>query len=235
VNLFSYKRFRGYSLRRLLLIPIVLLGLLLLLQAGYYLWVLTDNDDLQKADLIVVFEGGEYDRARTAYNLLDQAYAPNLLISPGTEKKLALYERKFQPSLPYDRVMENKSRTTLENAVHTSEILKENGFQSAILVTSWNHMPRSYFLLRAMTMRSGFRFQQHPVATGKLDQGNWYRHGVGWKMVYNEMAKLWGSLFELAHYRLTGQLTDQPPGKSFVAARLKRHLLFDIDRKLLHR
>jgi hypothetical protein len=87
--------------KRFLLLLAALTALLLLLEAGYFAWVLTRNNNLEKADLIVAFEGG-YDRSRTAYRLVDQSYAPNLLISPATEKKLWVYEKRFQPSQPYE-------------------------------------------------------------------------------------------------------------------------------------
>ena len=229
----SNRPFFPRTLRRLFLISVALPSLLLASQAGYFLWVLTGEKHLQRADLIVVFEG-EYHRVEPAYNLVDQAFAPNLLISPGTERKLEIYEKRFRPTQPYNRVMEEQSRTTLENAVHTGDLIKENRFESAILVTSWYHMPRSYLLLRATISGAGVKIQKHPVATGKLNRSNWYRHSLGWKMLYNEMVKLWGSLAELAHYRITGELTEQAPGKSQMAARLKQLLLFTIDHSAIN-
>jgi uncharacterized SAM-binding protein YcdF (DUF218 family) len=220
-------------LKRLPLILAVLPALLLVLEASYFVWVLAGDEDLQKADLIIAFEGG-YDRVRTAYRLVDQSYAPNLLISPATEKKLWVYEKRFQPSQPYARIMEEKSRTTLENAVYTQRILEDKGFRSAILITSWDHMPRSYFLLRATTFASKVIIQPYPVATGKVNQDNWYRHTEGWKMVYNEMVEFWGSLIELAKYKITGELPEQVPGESTLATRLKQLFLFKIDHRSLH-
>jgi hypothetical protein len=48
------------------------------------------------------------------------------------------------------------------------------------------------------------------------------------------MLKLWGSLYELARYRLTGDLTEQVPGVSGPGCRLKEALLFKIDHHLLN-
>jgi len=217
--------------RRIGLVLVALPALLLVLEAGYFAWVLTGDKPLHKADLIVAFEGG-YDRVRTAYHLVDQSYAPNLLISPATEKKLWVYEKRFQPSQPYARIMEEKSRTTLQNAVYTQHILEDNGFRSAILVTSWNHMPRSYFLLKAMTGGSEV-IQPHPIATENVDQINWYRYRLGWKMIYNEMVEFWESLIEFAKYKITGEISDHAPGESGLAAFLKQVLLFKIDHKSL--
>ena len=72
-------------------------------------------------------------------------------------------------------------------------------------------MPRSYLLLKAMIGGSEV-IQPHPIATGNVDQTNWYRHRTGWKMVYNEMVEFWGSLIELARYKVSGELPEQVPG-----------------------
>jgi uncharacterized SAM-binding protein YcdF (DUF218 family) len=41
-------------------------------------------------------------------------------------------------------IIENASTTTRENAVFTQKIIAEKGFKSVLLLTSANHMPRSY-------------------------------------------------------------------------------------------
>jgi uncharacterized SAM-binding protein YcdF (DUF218 family) len=234
ISLPRFKRFfSARILRRLLLVCVAVPIFLLVLETGYFVWALAGGGALQEADLVVAFEGG-YGRIRAAYSLVDHSYAANLLISPATEHTLKVYEKRFLPSRSYDRVMEDKSRTTLENAVHTGEVIRENRFQSAILVTSWDHMPRSYFFLRTITCGSGIRIQRHPVGTGSLSQTNRYRHRLGWKMVYNEMVQFWGSLIELAQFRISGELPDQALGKSGLAGRLKQILLFDLNGKSLH-
>ncbi|MBN1105623.1 MAG: hypothetical protein JXL84_19600, partial [Deltaproteobacteria bacterium] len=75
--------------------------------------------------------------------------------------------------------------------------------------------------------------QTREVATGSLDRSNWYRHKLGWKMVYNEMVEFWGSLLEYTLYRIKGRFAEGVPGKSSFLGRLKQFLLFEIDRKLL--
>lgn len=190
--------------------------------------MLSYEADLGHADLIVAFEGRD-NRAAEAYRLLERSYAQNLVISPATERTLRVYEKKYVPSQPFRRIVEEQSRTTLENAVYTKRIIDDHDFRSAILVTSWDHMPRSYFLLKAMLLGSEVSLQPSMVATGRLDSANWYRYKTGWKMVYNEMVEFWGSMIELAKYRLSGNLSAEAPGKSSLAGRLKRFLLFDVD------
>jgi len=57
---------------------------------------------------------------------------------------------------------------------------------------------------------------------------------AGWKMVCNERVEFWGSLIELVKYRVRGDLSDDVPGRSGLAGRLKPFLLFEIDNKSLH-
>jgi hypothetical protein len=99
-----------------------------------------------------------------------------------------------------------------------------------ILVIAWYHMPWSYFLLNAFIPSSILHFQIYPVATGGLNNHNWFRARIGWKLVYSEMVKFWGSIIELIHYQLKGQLPYQPVGKSEFVERLKNVFLLRINR-----
>ena len=163
--------------------------------------------------------------------MADQAYAPALVISPADDRRLEAYDRLYRPSRLFAKLSEEKARTTFENALYTANIVKRNGFKSLILITSWDHMPRSYLLLKMMLMGCGTHIYPHAVATGAIDQGNWYRHVLGWKMVYNEMVETWGSLLECVGYRATGRLPAIAPGKLGLLGRLKSIFLFEIDLK----
>jgi uncharacterized SAM-binding protein YcdF (DUF218 family) len=214
--------------RRLLLAPLILAALAIGAEAAYFVFVLFGGESLGKADLIVAFEGRD-GRARAAYKLVEMGLAPNLIISPADGTRLDAFEDAFNPTRPFARIVEENSRTTLENAVHTKELIRDHGFSSAILVTSWDHMPRAYLLLRAMLLGSGVRIATHSVPTGRVGPANWYLHSVGWKMAYNETVEVWGSLFELVQYQITGRPPHGTPGKSGWLKWVKQHLLFKID------
>lgn len=201
-------------------------------QMAFFYHILMHDKPLEKADLIVVF-AGRSDRAKEGYRLIDRNYAPNLVISPATESKLSVYKNKYLPNRPVNRIVEGNSRTTLENAVYTKEIMTERHLNSAILVTSWDHMPRSYFLLRLLRLGTGIRVQTHKVATGRLNSANWFRNKLGWKMVYNEMVDVWGSLFEYANYQIKDRLPEHTSGGSVFFSRMRQLLLFEIDEKSL--
>jgi len=101
--------------------------------------------------------------------------------------------------------------------------------RTVILVTSWDHMPRSYLLLRILTYSTPIQIQRSRVSTGGLDATNWYRSPEGWKRTYNEMMEIWGSLYELAAYRMRGALPQEAPNKSTVASFLRKMLLFKLE------
>ena len=178
--------------------------------------------------MIVAFEGS-YSRVRMAYRLADQAYAPTLVISPASASRLSQYDHSYRPTRRFNKIIEDKARTTFENALYTRKIIKQNGFKTVNLVTSWNHMPRAYLLLKLLLAGSGTRVKPNSVATGKLDQENWFRTIIGWKMIYNEILKTWGSLFEMAQYGLDGQVSITEPGKTNLFIGLKKILLLKID------
>lgn len=193
-----------------------------------FIRVLSKKPVPRQAELIVSFEGRD-GRAQTAYKLAEDADAATLVISPATRQRLKAYDRRYRPKKRIKRIVEKKARTTFENAFYTRDIAEKNGFDTVILVTSWDHMPRAYMLLRIMLIGSGTRIFPHPVPTGPLNRDNWYHHANGWKMIFNEMVETWGSLIEYAHYRTSGRLPKNQPGKRGFFSGLKKIILFDID------
>lgn len=75
-------------------------------------------------------------------------------ISGGYEGEAEAAERFFSAfGIPPDRlVKENASRTTYENTVNTAELLKSQGLENCLLITSAYHMPRAVGLFRAAGM-----------------------------------------------------------------------------------
>ncbi len=89
-------------------------------------------------------------------------------------------------------ISEPYAATTYENAHYVSQIIREHGFDSVILVTSWYHMPRSYLLLRLHLLGSGAKIiscavGQRPSALSGLIKSRFVR---------GEFIKFWGSLAE---------------------------------------
>jgi uncharacterized SAM-binding protein YcdF (DUF218 family) len=219
-------------MRRILLTFLLIPAFFLSVEAALFLTILLDDDGLAKADLIAVFAGSP-DRIEAGYRLVSSSYGENLAISPATEGMLDHYERRYRPAATFTRIMERQARTTFENALLTGELATTNGFKSVIVVTSWYHLPRSFILLRLLSLGSELDTQGFGVATGKISLANWYRHGVGWKMVYNEMVECWGSFLELVQFKWSGRLPEKESQPSATLALLKRIFLFEINERSL--
>ena len=92
------------------------------------------------------------------------------------------------------------------------------------MVTSAYHMPRSYFLMKLVSFGSGTRI--HLFKATDESENMWQYVTVNWKVIYNEMIELWGSLFEGLYYKIFGQLPSDHPGMVNAAKRLKAVFLF---------
>lgn len=109
--------------------------------------------DYPHADL-----GAAADRVWHAARLYHAGKAPMVMLSGGRNDWQADWPSQAQTmaqfladlGVPLDAmVLEERSRSTYENAIYSAELMQERGFTSALLITSALHMPRSEALLRA--------------------------------------------------------------------------------------
>ena len=219
-------------LKRCTLLAALVFGALVAAQGVFFLRILTEPSRIVHADLIAAFEGRP-ERTREAYTLADRGYASTLVISPAEKQQLEAFGRQYQTDASLVVLPEEKARTTFENALYTSRIIRAHGYKRIILVTSWNHIPRSCLLLKLMLVGSDTRIYPHPVATGAITSRNWYHRAIGWEMIYNEMVESWGSIVELVGYKIKSDLPRTQSGKSFFPTALKKFILFKITDKTL--
>lgn len=116
-------------------------------------WYLSPQDVLEKADAIVVVSGGDNNqRIEKAVQLYKESWAPFILFSGAAAEgdvsnALAMKRIAVSKGVPASRIlMEEKSRTTEENAELSAVIIKEEGYKSIILVTSPYHQRRTFQL-----------------------------------------------------------------------------------------
>ena len=196
--------------------------LVLLIEGIYFFKILHSEPAITKTDAIVVFNGSK-ERIEVGCKLARLGYAPYLIISPADSKKISAYQRKYTLPLSVNIIKEDKARTTFENALYCSRIIKHYKLNSIVLVTSDYHMSRSYILMKIFLIGSGINIQIEGVESVK------YRtKEKQLKIVYNEMVRMWGSLVELVCFQFSRQVPETPL-KSYKAVQwLKSVLLFNV-------
>ncbi|MGB5212343.1 MAG: YdcF family protein [Anderseniella sp.] len=163
--------------------PITALSLINSLEEQY---PIVSIDTLPKADVAIVLGGVSVqsqglnpyadlksgaDRILHAVRLLKAGKVDRILVSSGRPVSqldsrseaeiIAGFLREFGVD-DADIVLESKSRNTHENAINSLARMRENGFTSALLVTSALHMPRAAAVFR----KAGVKFS--PVSIDAL-------------------------------------------------------------------
>ena len=219
-------RVRLYQILRVLITACLMFLLILLIQLSIYLSFFFYDQPLHEADAIAVFSGSNA-RVKAGYELANKGLASYLITSPASDKQLIQYKRKYHSSPTIRIILEDRARTTFENALYVSKIIRQRQLKNIILVTHSNHMPRSYLLLRLMTLFSGIEIQTYKVPlTGPnstpLSFTTWC------KLFHNEMVEFWGSMGELAYWAAFGNTPDDDHNESGVLKFLKSVLLFQV-------
>jgi uncharacterized SAM-binding protein YcdF (DUF218 family) len=132
--------------KRFLKVLMILVALVLLLAAGLLLFpqvFLRVDSGPVKADVIIVLGGGTHERPEYAARLFLDHAAPRILISGRGDDEInrRILVRDGVPAR--DITVENKSKTTRENALFCAPLLKAEKVRSAIIVTSWYHSRRA--------------------------------------------------------------------------------------------
>lgn len=173
---------------------VVILLILFSIQTGWFIFIMARPPKLEHADLISVFAGDET-RVTTGIDATRAGKAKHFAISSfpqGSDWK----KRIDQLSQETVYVHRTGARSTWQDAAETARLMRRHRWHSVILVTSYHHMPRSYFLLRLATLSSGPRIVPYPVAYQGINGHNWHHCSEGRRLFLSEMWQFWGSLLE---------------------------------------
>jgi uncharacterized SAM-binding protein YcdF (DUF218 family) len=210
-------------LRRIVVALLGLLATLVAVELVFFAAIMATGDGADEADAVVVF-GGAAGRIQTGYRLMRAGRAQYLLISTATPGAAALYDARYGGGDPVRHLYETQARTTLENAVHSGEIIRREGLDSVILVTSRWHMPRAYLMLESQLVGSGVKVYRHAAGDASGADFDSWRSQVFRTHVYRELIELWGSLGELIFFWVNGDLPDQSPKRIAILRELKAML-----------
>lgn len=178
-----------------ILLALVVLALVFILGAG---WFIAPQDKLEKADAIVVVSGGDTNkRTDEGVDLWKRGYAPKLFFSGaaadnGTSNAAVMRQRASNAGVPADAtIIEEKSRTTRENAENLVTLFQAQGIKKAILVSSPYHTRRVKITFQKV-FGKGYIFTVHPAKDSRWAKSGWWKQP---DTFYLTMSELWKTLY----------------------------------------
>lgn len=158
-------------------------------------WYLSPQDALEKSDAIVVVSGGDNDsRIQKGVDLYKEGWAPYLVFS-GAAAEGPISNAKAMKSIavakgvPASKVLiEEKSKTTEENANFSAVVVASQSFKSLILVTSPYHQRRTYQLFKK-AMPEVKILNQSALDENWRKKG-WWQTNVGRFLTVGELGKI---------------------------------------------
>lgn len=146
------------------------------------------------AGAIVAISGGDTSaRAAEAIKLYQAGWSDTLIFSgaaadkSGPSNAAVMKQQAIDAGIDANNIIvEELSETTMQNAEQTTNIFKQRGITSAILVTSAYHERRATleFDRRAL----GVKVRSHPVASDKQWSSWWWLTPTGWTLALPELA-----------------------------------------------
>lgn len=164
-------------------------------------WYLSPQDSLEKVDVIVVVSGGDNDlRINKGVQLYKEEWAKVLIFSgAAAEGEISNAEamKNIAVSLgvPDEDVwIEEKSKTTVENAKFTSEFIKKQEYKSIILVTSPYHQRRTYELFKKEL--PDVKILNQSAIDENWRKKGWWESNVGRFLTIGELGKIFVNFIE---------------------------------------
>jgi len=179
----SRSRFR---LARMILawIAVAILGQVLLF--GWVVMSIRENR-VPSGNAVVVY-GGDSARIPAGFRVAEKVSARWIFFS-GSEEAAIREGRRRMPRGCSVRIV-GEAYTTDQNARTVVPVLKKLKIRSAVLVTSWYHLPRAYFLTRLYLLGSGITLD---MASADSVPAEWWKRPD----LLREFPRFWGSLFRV--------------------------------------
>lgn len=177
------------------LIAAVLVIFLLAVLTYYYLLpgiasFLIVRTNLQHADVIIIL-GGDSERIPYGVKLYKSNYSDKILVTGGqTWTELAKIEALDSGVAPKDVILQDKSTTTYEDALFSRNIMLQNNFTSAIVVSSPYHMRRASWLFGRVFKNENIMLLYSPVDNSWFTEEKWWTNERSMQAIFDEYAKL---------------------------------------------
>jgi uncharacterized SAM-binding protein YcdF (DUF218 family) len=198
-----------FKLLKILIVLVIVLALIyighgfILEKAGRYLYY---KDELKPADVIVILAGEETERVEYGVKLFKEGWArkDRIILAGGplvwkySWAALMGEQAKYLGVPKRDILLEDRSRTTEEDAIFTKEIMDKYGYKSCILVTSPYHSKRATKIFRKV-MGDRIKIISAPSIKSWFSFDEWWKRRRDRAYVLNEWSKfvwLWVFGFE---------------------------------------
>jgi uncharacterized SAM-binding protein YcdF (DUF218 family) len=180
--------------KKLIAAIIIAISLVIFLPLAISIY-LSPQDTIAKTDAIVVVSGGDTDaRISEGVKLYMQEWAPKLIFSGAAAEgdvSNALAMKRIAVSAgvnPDDIIIEEESKTTVENADFTADLIQNSGFKSIILVTSPYHQRRAYMQFRK-NLGEDFVIINHSAMDETWRKRNWWENANARFLTLGEIMK----------------------------------------------
>ena len=158
------------------------------------------TDEPEDSDVIIVLGGGDQGRMDKAAELYQAGYADTVIMTPIGDRfsgeELKSIGRHYGIN-EGDIIIEDDSGSTYTNAEESIEIMEEEGFDSALIVTNDYHIKRarlSFDRLNDGSMTFNY------INAMNLSDERWYERENSGTIWMNEFVKTWGYRFGLYNW-----------------------------------
>jgi len=169
---------------------------------SYRIWDQGGRDEARKADAIVVLGAAQYNgtpsplfeaRLDHAVRLYKDGIAPVFIVTGGkgrprdtTTEAEAARDYAIAQGVPASKILvEDQSRTTLEQLTTVGQMLRDSGLRSAVIVSDRTHMLRSLRIARDQGIEAyGSPTTTSPAESNVRDQVEATVHEVGALALY---------------------------------------------------
>jgi uncharacterized SAM-binding protein YcdF (DUF218 family) len=165
---------------------------------GYYL---SPQSKLAKVDAIVAISGGETGtRTEEAIKLYKEGWAPTIIFSgaaldPNSPSNAQAMSRAAQAAgVPASAIeLDELAANTRGNAAGVGAIIRQNGYQSIILVTSPYHQRRADLAFRHV-LGSEFTILNHSSFDAQWRRSHWWATPRSQSLTFGELQKVFYEL-----------------------------------------
>lgn len=195
------KAVTGDHLRKALIV-VFLIVLVVYVTSGYWLsaygrFLILDETPHQ-ADAIVVISGGEtVFRVATGAELYHNGYSSRIIMSGGGRQTLRYTDADLMRMEAEDRgvpsssiLLENKSKSTYDNAVYVKEIVLNNQFKSILLVTSNFHTRRASYIFNKVFEDTEVEITTVAAMDPEFISDSWWKSHEGQQKALTELPNL---------------------------------------------